>query len=87
MSTDAGFWDAALDAGTTPMTPGDCVAPAVAALTAAVGVGGAAVCAGALETADACAVRAAVADGDVGALNVHAPAGDTGGGAPPVCGS
>ena len=87
MSTDAGFWGVALDAGTTPITPGDCVAPAVAALTAAVVVGGAEVCAGALEAADACAVRTAVAGGEVGALNVHAPAGDTGGGAPPVCGS
>lgn len=87
MSTDEGFWGVAVDAGTTPMTPGDCVAPAVAALTAAVVVGGAEVCAGALEAVDAGAVRTGAAGGGVGALNVHAPTGDTGGGAPPVCGS
>jgi len=85
VSTDAGFWGVALDAGATPITPGDCVAPAVAALTAAVVAGAAEVCAGALEDAGACGVRTAVAE--AGALNVHAPAGDAGGGAPPVCGS
>jgi hypothetical protein len=68
------------------MTPGDCVVPAVAALTALVLVGGATVGTGACDPADGGAVPAA-AVGGVDVVNVHAPAGDTGAGAPPVCGS
>ena len=69
------------------MTPGDSVAPLVAAPTPLVLVGGAEVFVGALEEADAGAVPAAATTGGVDVLKVHAPAGDTGAAAPPVCGS